>query len=106
MIPNINPKQLEKMARQMGMQMENINATEVIIRSPDGDLTIKNPQVSKVCMGSTETFQIMGDVTRENKAKEEDITLLMDKTGISKEKAVELLNETGDLLLAIKRAKK
>jgi nascent polypeptide-associated complex subunit alpha len=106
MIPNINPKQLEKMARQMGMQMENINATEVIIKSPDGDLIIRNPQVSKVKMGSTETFQIMGDVVKENKAKEEDVKLLMEKTGINKEKAEELLNETGDLLLAIKRAKK
>ncbi|MBN2094901.1 MAG: nascent polypeptide-associated complex protein [Candidatus Aenigmarchaeota archaeon] len=105
MIPNINPKQLEKMARQMGMQVQNIDATEVIIKSPDGDWIIKSPQVTKVCMGSTETFQVMGEVTREDKVKAEDIEILVQKTGISKEKAEELLTETGDLLLAIKRAK-
>jgi nascent polypeptide-associated complex subunit alpha len=106
MIPNINPKQLEKMARQMGMQMETIDATEVIIKSPKGNIIIKNPQVSKVCMGSTETFQVMGEVVKEaNLASEEDIELIVAKTGLSEEKAAELLKETkGDVVLAIKKA--
>lgn len=104
MFPNMNPKQLEKMARQMGMQMENIEATEVIIKSPSGDILIKNPQVSKVCMGSTETFQVMGEVVKADAGKSEDIEILMEKTGISEERAKELLDETGDLITAIKRA--
>jgi nascent polypeptide-associated complex subunit alpha len=105
MIPNINPKQLEKMARQMGMQMENIEATEVIIKSPNGNIVIKNPQVSKVCMGSTETFQVMGDVVKEESINDEDIDIVSSKTGLSKEKAQELLTETkGDVVLAIKKA--
>lgn len=104
MFPNMNPKQLEKMARQMGMQMENIEATEVIIKSPSGDILIKNPQVSKVCMGSTETFQVMGEVVKADAGKSEDIEILMEKTGISEERAKELLKETGDLITAIKRA--
>jgi nascent polypeptide-associated complex subunit alpha len=108
MIPNINPKQLEKMARQMGMQMENIEATEVIIKSPKGNIIIKNPQVSKVCMGSTETFQVMGDVTKEESSNsDEDIELIASKTGLSKAKAEALLKEAdGNVALAIKRAKK
>jgi len=108
MIPNINPKQLEKMARQMGMQMENIEATEVIIKSPKGNIIIKNTQVSKVCMGSTETFQVMGDVTKEDSSgSKEDIELIVAKTGVSNEKAEKLLKEAdGDVVTAIKRAKK
>ncbi|MGC9310725.1 MAG: NAC domain-containing protein, partial [Candidatus Aenigmatarchaeota archaeon] len=85
--------------------MENIEATEVIIKSPEGDIIIKNPQVSKVCMGSTETFQVMGDVVKEDKAASEDIKILMEKTGVSEERAKELMAETGDLISAIKRAK-
>jgi nascent polypeptide-associated complex subunit alpha len=106
MIPNINPKQLEKMARQMGMQMENIDATEVIIKSPKGNLLIKNPQVSRVCMGSTETFQVMGDVVREDSSKsDEDIELIVAKTGVTKEKAEKLLKDAdGDVVVAIKKA--
>ena len=106
MMPNINPKQLEKMARQMGMQVQNIEATEVIIKSPDGDLIIKNPSVTKVCMGSTETFQVMGEAVREEKVKAEDVEILMQKTGVEKAEAEKLLAETGDLVTAIKRAKK
>jgi nascent polypeptide-associated complex subunit alpha len=108
MIPNINPKQLEKMARQMGMQMENIEATEVIIKSPSGNIIIKNPNVSRVCMGSTETFQVMGDVVREDSSKsEEDIELIVAKTGLTKEKAEKLLKDAdGDVVLAIKKGAK
>lgn len=106
-MPNIDPKQLEKMARQFGMRVENIEATEVIIKSPKGNIIIKNPNVSKVCMGSTETFQIMGEVVKEETISTEDIELIVSKTGVSKEKAEKLLKEAeGDVALAIKRAKK
>jgi nascent polypeptide-associated complex subunit alpha len=105
MFPNMNPKQLEKMARQMGMQVESIEATEVIIKSPGGDIVVKNPQVSKVRMGTTETLQVMGDFVKEDEGKAEDIKILMEKVGVTEERAKELLAETGDLISAIKRAK-
>ncbi len=42
----INPKQLEKMARKMGIQTQEIPAEEVIIKMKDKELVISNPQVS------------------------------------------------------------
>ncbi|MCK4429489.1 MAG: nascent polypeptide-associated complex protein [Candidatus Aenigmarchaeota archaeon] len=104
----IDPRQMEKMARQMGMQMETIDATEVIIRTNEKDLVIENPQVSKIVAQGQETFQISGKVIEvvetEKKADKEDIELIVQKAGVSEEEAEKLLEETGDLALAIKKA--
>lgn len=107
MLPNINPKQMEKIARQMGMKMESIDAKEVIIRTSKNEIVIKNPQVSKVTIQGQETFQISGDVCEKRSGPDpEDVELVMQKSGISKEKAEKLLEETGDVVLAIKKAQK
>jgi len=106
MFPNINPKQIEKIARKMGMEMENITATEVVIKTDGKDIVIKNPQVSKIRMQGQETFQISGEVIEQENIREEDVQLVMQKAGVSKEEAEKLLKETGDIVLAIKKAKK
>jgi len=106
MFPNINPKQIEKIARKMGMEMENIAATEVIIKTDGKDIVIKNPQVSKIRMQGQETFQISGEIAELENIREEDVQLVMQKAGVSKEEAEKLLKETGDIVLAIKKAKK
>jgi len=108
----INPRQLEKMARRMGIQATPIEADEVIIRTPDKDLVIKNPQVSKVNMMGQETLQITGEIEERSKEPaepftEEDIQTVMDQTGTSKEDAAQALKETnGDLAQAILKLKK
>ncbi len=104
MFPNINPKQMEKMARQMGMQMDNVESVEVIIKTPEKDIVIKNPQVTRIKMRGQETFQIAGEVVEQEKVNAEDIDLIVQKTGVSKEEAEKLLEETGDVVLAIKKA--
>ena len=90
----------------MGMQMDNIPATEVIIRTNEKDIVIRSPQVSKIKMQGQETFQISGEIIETESSDEEDIQLIIQKTGVSKEKAEELLKETGDIALAIKKAQK
>ncbi|MCK4335848.1 MAG: nascent polypeptide-associated complex protein, partial [Candidatus Aenigmarchaeota archaeon] len=59
----INPKQMERMMKQMGMQMSQIDAEEVIIKTPDKEIVISNPQVSKVKAMGQETFQITGEIS-------------------------------------------
>jgi len=88
------------------MEMENITATEVVIKTDGKDIVIKNPQVSKIRMQGQETFQISGEVIEQENIREEDVQLVMQKAGISKEEAEKLLKETGDIVLAIKKAKK
>lgn len=103
----LNPKQMEKMARQMGIKMDPIDAQEVIIKTPDKDIIITNPQVAKVNMMGQESFQISGDVSETSREKfsEADIKLIMEKTGASKEQSRQALEETGDIADAILKLK-
>lgn len=103
----INPKQLEKMAKKMGIQTTEIQAEEVIIKTPDKDILIKSPQVSRINMMGQDTFQISGEITeRESGPSQEDIKMVAEKTGASKEEARKVLEETGDLAEAIIKLKK
>ena len=103
----INPRQLERIARQMGMKMETIDAEEVIIKTKDKDIIISNPQVSKVNMMGQETFQITGSVSEKSKQEfsQEDIKIIIEKTGVSEEEAKNALKETGSVAEAIIKLK-
>jgi len=103
----INPRQLERIARQMGMKMETVDAEEVIIKTKDKDIIISNPQVSKVNMMGQETFQITGSVSEKSKQEfsEEDIKIIIEKTGVSEEEAKNALKETGSVAEAIIKLK-
>ncbi|MBI4019860.1 MAG: nascent polypeptide-associated complex protein [Candidatus Aenigmarchaeota archaeon] len=99
----LNPKHMEKLAKQMGIKMDPIEAEEVIIRTPEREIIIQNPQVARVNMMGQETFQISGDIVERPKEKfsEDDVKLIMEKTGASREKARQALEETGGIAEAI-----
>ena len=104
---NMNPKQMKRMMRQMGMDMNEVDATEVVIKTASGDIIVKNPQVMRMKMRGQETFQISGDVaeaggTAEVEVSEDDVNMVMEQTGVSREKAEEALKSAGgDLAKAI-----
>jgi len=105
----INPRQLEKMARKMGMRMAEIQAEQVIIRTPEKEIIISNPQVSKVNVMGQETFQISGEVTERPREPftESDIEMVISQTGASREEVLAALRETqGDLAESIMKIKK
>ncbi len=104
----INPKQLEKMARKMGIQSTEIDAEEVIIRTKKKEIIITNPQVSKVNMAGQDTFQISGDIEEKDSSEfsEEDLRLIVEQTGATPQEAAEALEETGDIAHAILKLKK
>ena len=93
--------------KRLGIKQEEIEAQEVIIRTTQKDLVIKNPQVSKVNMMGQETFQIVGDiieVERDERIQinEEDAATVMEQTNCTKEEALEALEESnGNLAEAI-----
>ncbi len=93
--------------RQMGMQMSNIDAEEVIIRTREKEIVISNPQVSKIKVMGQETFQITGDVSERprEEIREEDVEMVAEQAGVSPEQAREMLMETGDIAEAIMRLK-
>jgi len=106
MLPKINPKQLEKIAKKIGMEMENIDAEKVVIECPNKKIEIINPVVSRIKMGEQESFQVVGEVKERSKFSEEDIEIVAEKANISRTEAAKLLEETGDIALAIKKVKK
>ena len=107
----INPKQLEKMAKKMGIETKPIDATEVIIRTPDREIVISNPQVSRVNMMGQDSFQITGDVSERSpnaeKFTDDDVKMVAAQAGISEDDARAALEENGgDIAQAILRLKK
>lgn len=111
MIPGLDPRAIKKMMKQMGMDMQEIPATEVIIKKPEGGtIVIKNPQVQKMKVpGQGESFQIIGSSTESDSSEptpaeisEEDINLVSDQAKVPSEIAREALEEAGgDIAKAI-----
>jgi nascent polypeptide-associated complex subunit alpha len=105
----INPKQLEKMARKMGIETEGIEATEVIIKTPGKDIIISNPQVSRVNMMGQDSWQIAGEVSERSSEPftDDDVKLVIAQTGSTETDARAALQESGgDLAGAIMKLKK
>src|SRR3989338_74053 len=109
MFPGMNPREMQKAMKRLGIKQEEIDAELVIIKTADKDLVIKNPHVSKVNMMGQETFQIVGDVAEVDKdvsteINEDDLETVMEQTNCSKEQALEALEESkGNLAEAILR---
>ncbi len=109
MIPGmgLDPRMLKKMMKQMGMDMEEIDAVEVVIKQPDGkQLVIKNPQVQKMKVpGQGESYQVVGTASEGDSTPEisaEDIDIVAEQAKVPKEKAKETLEKnSGDIAKAI-----
>lgn len=107
MMPGMNPKQMKSMMKQMGMQMVEIDASEVVIKCADKEIVITNPQVSKVKAMGQETFQIVGTVSERSlaiaeKFTEDDVKMVAGQAEVSLDDARTALEETdGDIAEAI-----
>ncbi|MBI3413297.1 MAG: hypothetical protein HY051_04410 [Candidatus Aenigmarchaeota archaeon] len=92
-----NPRDLEKLMKNM--KMEQVDAEEVSIKTANGTILIKNPQVVKSEMMGKTSFQVTGDVAEEN--SDSDIDIIVQRTGVSREQAGKALKEAGDIATAI-----
>ena len=118
MFGNIDPKKIQAMMKQMGINQEELDASRVIIEKAEGGrIIIDNPQVIKVKMNGQETFQISGESREETeKAKseeekmEEDINSIVEQTGADKDiAATELEKNKGDIaetIIALSKSEK
>ncbi len=106
---NIDPKKMKKMMKQMGMETEEIDSEEVVIIKEDEEIHIKNPEVNKINMMGTETYQITGEEEvqkREIEIPDGDINIVSNKADCSEEEAEEALkNNDGEIAKAIKDIK-
>lgn len=110
MIPGINPRDMQKAMKRLGITQQEIEATEVIIKTADAELVIHSPQVSKVNMMGQETFQIVGKVeerplsseSEESEISQDDIATVMEQTGASEEESRQAITDNNnDLAKAI-----
>ena len=107
MMPNLNPKQLEQAMKKLGVKQVKIDAYEVVIKTREKNLIIRNPDVMKVNMMGQESLQITGDIEEEQNITEDDVNTVAEQAGVSKDKAREVLeNNHGDLAAAIMELKK
>ena len=100
----LNPKKMQAMMKQLGIKQEEIEALRVIIEKADGKIVIENPSVVKVDMQGNETWQISGEAREEEGEgfSDEDVKLVMEKTGKSEEESRKALEEVkGEVAEAI-----
>ena len=72
----------------------------------NGKLVVFEPQVVQIEMKGEKSFQVSGKVQEEHDAGEDDIKMVMEAAGCSREEAQNMLRETGgDIAEAIIRLK-
>ena len=106
MFPGISPREMQKAMKRLGIRQEEIDAEEVVIKTKDKSLIIRNPQVSRVNMMGQETIQVIGDITEidndKSRINDEDIATVMEQTNCTEEEALEALQKSkGNLAEAI-----
>ncbi len=105
MFGGVNPGQMKALMKQMGMKQDEIETERVVIEKSDGNIIVIEPaNVQKITMQGQESFQVTGEAreeSREVEMNEEDVKLVMEKTGKSEEEVKKVLNETKDVAEAI-----
>ncbi len=101
----MNPRQMKKLMRQMGIRMEELDGVrEVVIKLENKEIIIREPVVTVITAHGERSYQVVGEeeVREILSIPEEDIKLVMEQTGVDYETAKKVLEETkGDLAEAI-----
>jgi len=104
MMPGMNPRDMGKLMKRMGIQQKEIDATEVIIKCSDKEIVIRNPQVAKVNMMGQNTWQVIGEAEERplQLFNEEDVKTVSEQANVDPKKAREALQKNnGDLVKSI-----
>ena len=124
----MNPRKMKQMMKQMGIDVTELDAEEVVIRTADEELVFSDVQVTRMDAQGQETYQVVGepevheageaagaveagdeatadaDAGDEATIPEDDVELVATRAGVSKGDAREALeSEDGDLAAAIAR---
>jgi nascent polypeptide-associated complex subunit alpha len=126
----MDPRKMQQMMEQMGIDMTEIDAEEIVIRTADEELVFENTSVRRMDAQGQETYMIAdspsetrerggtetGDTTAESSADasaeesdddaipQDDVDLVAQRAGVSESAAREALEATdGDLAAALAR---
>jgi nascent polypeptide-associated complex subunit alpha len=95
---------MQQMMKQMGMDMEEIDADKVEVHVGDKKLVFNSPEISKIDAQGQELFNLQGNYTEESVETgpdQEDIELVQEKTDCSEEEAREALGNADDVAEAV-----
>jgi nascent polypeptide-associated complex subunit alpha len=97
MFGGLDPKKMQAVMKQMGIKQEEVDASRVVIEKVDGGkILINAPNVVKIDMKGQESWQITGDAVEESGGvSEDDVRLIMEKTGKSYEDSKAILEKNG-----------
>lgn len=96
-----------RMMDRMGINMKEIEGVEeVIIKTSTKEIHVRNASVSEVNAQGNRIFQVAGDIEEVEVEKasfsDEDVLLVQQQAGVSKERAVAALEESnGEVARAI-----
>lgn len=116
----LDPRKMEQMMKQMGIDTEELDAEEIVIRTGEEELVFTDAEVTVIQAQGQETYQIVGEPeTREAGAGSsagedaaiesgdipaDDIEIVAMRTGASEDEARDALEEAdGDLASAVER---
>jgi nascent polypeptide-associated complex subunit alpha len=113
----LDPRKMEQMMKQMGIDVQEIDATEVVIRTPEEELVFTDADVTRMDAQGQATYQIVGEPeSREADAGDDeaqiedadipadDVEIVAMRTGASEEDARSALEAVdGDLAAAVDR---
>ena len=124
----MNPRKMKQMMKQMGIDVTELDAEEVVIRTADEELVFSDAQVTRMDAQGQETYQVVGepevheageaagaveagddadadaDTGGDAAIPEDDVELVAARASVSKGDAREALEaEDGDLAAAIAR---
>ncbi|MWV40527.1 nascent polypeptide-associated complex protein [Natrialba sp. INN-245] len=111
----LNPRKMEQMMQQMGIDVDDIEAEEVIIRTEEYDLVFGDPEVTKMDARGQETYQIIGSPEEVEAGStggdtddagsaipDDDVELVATRADVSEDEARGALEDNdGDLAAAI-----
>lgn len=103
MVRMFNPGNMEKMMKQLGMEVEEMEVETVTVETSDSrELVFDSPQLSRMEVQGQVMFQLQGDYEERGGGEEPgDLELVMERTGASEEEAREALEEHEDMADAI-----
>ena len=107
MLPRgMNPRQMNQMMRKLGINVKDIrNVRKVIIQTDEKKYVFDEAEVTIMEAQGQKTFQIVGNpkiFEIEEEINENDINLIVEQTGVSKDEAKKALEDTkGDIAEAI-----
>ena len=107
MLGKMDPKKIQQMMKKLNLNVEQVDAEEVIIKTKTKTIIISNPEVMIADMMGKEVYQISGEVSEAEIIDEKDIQMVMEKTGKNRNEVVNKLEElNNDLARAIIELKK